>query len=269
MSPSEFMETYRHLTVTLEGGKSVIVDVHAYLINESGPHSAIKALAMWDQVKEALAAEVHRKRPGNPGQLLLSGVGSAHGGGTIGAMAGHAGASAPADRHAFQIAMIELRHTEAGASSVPYGKGTPEAIAQYLQLAVKAKVTTPQTLQKFADDRYVGLDCSGFVSAYFKSVGNKHQGNAQSFAVGRPKRMTLDTLDDRDVMVWTEDKHVALLEGPACDKDGTESTVVESNGERGLGSETYQFLSVDKNGVFTVERENGERFKTQVFDWNL
>jgi hypothetical protein len=48
-----------------------------------------------------------------------------------------------------------------------------------------------------------------------------------------------------------------------------QAVVVESNGARGLDSETYTFESVDKSGLFTVKRANGHAQHVHIFDWDL
>ena len=62
---------------------------------------------------------------------------------------------------------------------VRYGKGLPEDYELFLGLAAAAGMCnvgngppTRQSIQKFLDDSMIGIDCSGYVSAYFAARGD-------------------------------------------------------------------------------------------------
>ena len=71
---------------------------------------------------------------------------------------------------------VDVRFT---LQEVRYGKGLPEDYELFLGLAAAAGLCnvgsgppTTQSIQKFLDDSKMGIDCSGFVSAYFAARGD-------------------------------------------------------------------------------------------------
>jgi hypothetical protein len=288
MSPSEFMQKYRQMTVYLPGGSKTTVDAHAYVWNKPGKHSADKAVAMWGKIKRKLERRASHHRPSHTmhaaprpierspaermvGAMVMAGRALNS---PMGSLAGALTGLMDSLAHAEPDPMMEIRQLGKLIRYVPYGKGAPDVIARYLRLAVRSGVTSGPMLQQFLNDRYVGIDCSGFVSNYIAAIGKMPKNqvgdyNAASYASGHPKRTSVDDLSNLDIMVWHDGGHVAIMEEPSKGADGVQATVVESNGVRGLGSEKYTFESVDRHGMFTVKRANGSQHRVRIFDWDL
>jgi hypothetical protein len=281
------MQQYRAMKVHLPGGDKVTVDAHTYVWNRPGPKSAEKALAMWGKIRRRLESlspasggkTAHVPKPTKPsfaqgleGAMAFAGRSMNSPIGTV--LAGFATGVMNAISEIQVNPMQDIRNMGRPLRFVPYGKGSPEMIAAYLRLAVMAGVVKPHALQQFLDDRYVGIDCSGFVSNYLAAIGKMDKTvvgdyNAASYASGHPKRKSLDELANLDILVWRDGGHVAIMEEPKKGTGGIEAVVVESNGSRGLDKETYTFESVDKSGIFTVKRANGKSQSVRIFDWNL
>lgn len=147
------------------------------------------------------------------------------------------------------------------------GKGSPLDIAVTLRLAVRfGKVAAnPGALQSYCD-RYIGLDCSGFVSNYANAnldgidydVMNKGAVTFRDPAWRR--RPTLDKVRPLDVLAWSHDNHVAILQSVT----GDSLLVVESNIVDGLIHSTYKVLSVGKDRIFTVMRPNFSKHSVYI-----
>jgi hypothetical protein len=298
MTPRTFMNSYRKLHVLLDDNRLIQVDVHQYLINrDDSPHNAKAAVEMWHNIKRKLDEQARHESQTNGGATHQSPVRSAH----------SAIALRPQVTHEALIRTIDPFVTEAQLAWVPFGKGAPNAIKVYLRLAVRYGFATGEGLQRFADGRYVGLDCSGFVSNYLVAMGRMAAPqvpwtSAQSYDVTGHRRATPESVRALDVMVWSNGSHVAILDsGPVAHRVAVpvpchhghahsqghvhgfshahaapagmhtqyKCIVVESNGRRGLGSEEYTLLSVDRHGVFTVRRQDGTKHHVHIIDRGL
>jgi hypothetical protein len=154
------------------------------------------------------------------------------------------------------------------------GKGSPDDIALTLRLAVRYGLTHPAALRSYCD-RYLGLDCSGFVANYANSelgmnfdVANTA---ANSFAPLNMRRASIDDVQPLDVLVWSQTNHVAIIDSLDQDRinfdrmksaspnlSSLECTVAESHGHRGLGYCNYSIVSMDSTThEFTVKRHEG------------
>jgi hypothetical protein len=321
LSAHDFMNHYRTMWVPLDRNRKVRVDVHQYLINRStSAHNAEHAKATWHtlstdidkQIKEInkhlAAQEWHRQgvgpRQGQSGHAQFHGSRSQ-------VLSPHARADASTAKQARMtrarlLMELDPHVTYGQLGAVPFGKGSPAAVRVYLRLAERYGLAS-RGLQAFADERKVGLDCSGFVSNYFVARGLMEQAEvmnrgASSFDQTARRRSRLEDVRVGDVMVWSDHSHVAIIDsapdrvivkdrvtqhaqahgrphgssnGPVHPGQtaGTHAeytcVVVESNGHRGLGAETYTLESVDSHGVFHVKRENGSSWQVYINDWHL
>ncbi len=153
------------------------------------------------------------------------------------------------------------------------GKGSPEEIALTLRLAIRYGITSVGGARDFCD-KYLGMDCSGFVSNYANSeMGMKfvtENTPASSFAPVGKRRASLDDVRPLDVLVWTDTNHVAIIDSLDQDRinfDRRKSdsanlaslvcTVAEANGARGIGSCTYSVQSINKaTHICKVKRQD-------------
>ena len=100
------------------------------------------------------------------------------------------------------------------------GKGPPDVVAAYLRLVARYGMAKAG-LQAFADDgaRNIGIDCSGFVTNYFIARGAKERTvevldntPARSYDEAARRRSQLEDVAIRDVMVWHDGGHVAVID---------------------------------------------------------
>jgi hypothetical protein len=162
------------------------------------------------------------------------------------------------------------------------GKGSPEEIALTLRLAIRYGITSVGGARDFSD-RYLGMDCSGFVSNYANSeMGMKFDRvntPASSFAPAAKRRASLDDVRSLDVLVWTDTNHVAIIDSLDQDRidfDRRKSdspslnslvcTVAEANGSRGIGSCTYTVQLMNKSThICKVKRqEDGTTWNVRI-----
>jgi hypothetical protein len=128
------------------------------------------------------------------------------------------------------------------------------------------------SLQAYCD-RYIGLDCSGFVGNYLNEalgagIDVSDSGGATSYRgpVGS-RRLTIESIRANDTLAWAHTNHVAVIDSIDADwlqhfankaqvqtMIGMQVVVVESNGGKGLNHDTYTVKSVDAHGIFKVKR---------------
>jgi hypothetical protein len=148
MTPSEYADRYRNLTVGFTDG-DVTVTIQRYHLG--GPDDEKDRLVQ--AVKEHIRAELKR----DPDFKL-------------------------------SLIVNEDTSTATYKEVAPHlvgpftGKGSPEDCQIAAQLAVLTKRTSKENLRRYCDD-HLGLDCSGFVGNYFFRVRNPDGQNWKSFAV--------------------------------------------------------------------------------------
>jgi hypothetical protein len=301
MTPREFMQFYRSLTVRLDDNQLVTVDVHQYLINKKTKHHDPKAAhQMWLKISHRIDEQVKHENKEHP-----PAAGAEH---SHVKQAGH-----PHHGHhkhsgmtrAKLIGAIDASITEGLLAAVSMGKGSPSAIKVYLRLAVRYGFATSEGLQNFVD-HYLGIDCSGFVSNYLVAVGRLApqqvvNTNARSYDVVTSRRRTVEDVKPLDILVWEDHTHVAIIDsmlnpitvvekvihkpahghghahGHTANLSAVEykshrenpCNVVESNGSHGLHEDEYGLMSVNSDGVFKVHRENGSVWHVYIIDWGL
>lgn len=173
-----------------------------------------------------------------------------------------------------------LRRTIGMLMPVHTGKGSPEEIATVLHLVAVYKLYD----KKFGDDsaggvreycdKYVGLDCNGFVNNYGKLIGLPKTRDTPigSYATAKDRRGALADVKANDVLVWTDHSHINVIDSigmmPSDATAGRDCVIVESSAHNpsgatatangGLQHSTYCIRSVDpKTKIFTVERPKG------------
>lgn len=144
------------------------------------------------------------------------------------------------------------------------GKGWPEDYEWALTIAVDVGKcrATKEALQVFAD-KYFGIDCSGFVNAYFQKKGKLTGGDSlliSAYARRTARERLRDVARDDCLIMMREDGgiktgpgHIMLVEGrtAGADPDGKNDVlqVVESTGGKGLNESNYRRIEDKKVGT--------------------
>jgi hypothetical protein len=136
------------------------------------------------------------------------------------------------------------------------GKGLPGDYEQALALAADLKDCEANKvgLQTYAD-KYLGIDCSGFVNAYFQAKGKLHVDSLtrvsrtiSDYAREGAPRLTLEEVEQDDCLIYMlkhgeikkRPGHIMLVDsGPKQGKKKDTLSVVESSGNRGLVINDY------------------------------
>ena len=129
------------------------------------------------------------------------------------------------------------------------GKGSPEEIAIALHLVSRYKLydkiyaTDPAAGVRDYCDRYIGLDCNGFVGNYARAIGKAKVPNTPigSYAPDKARRTRIEDVQANDVLVWPDFGHIAVIHsieqlstGPDG-KPARDCVVVESTGREPVG----------------------------------
>lgn len=74
----------------------------------------------------------------------------------------------------------------------------------------------PQAGLQWVSDQFCGLDCNGFVGNYFRAIGMQYPGPESSPGEinqsARTHRATVQEIQPFDVVVWTNNSHVAIID---------------------------------------------------------
>ncbi len=248
MKPSELMNRYRNLVITLDDGSTMTIDAHRYRMrgyNLKPDAEAVKDKLI-EHFEKMLRAEEKAERPKSP--------------------------RAPV---ALTFAP-NLRRLRPQLALTYYGKGSPETIAIALHLVAHYKLYDKHLdvrlgLRNYCD-AYMGLDCNGFVGNYAQAIGSTLTPSTYigDFAKELYRRRTMETVQPNDVLVWPNYGHIAIIDdtrpiqtdvkgNPTRDCTVVESTAANlTGGGDGLQQSMYRLLSVNKhNRRFTVERPRG------------
>jgi hypothetical protein len=189
------------------------------------------------------------------------------------------------------LAMAEvLQRIQKAMWLVHAGKGSPEEIAVALHLVAKYKLYDTKfrdnPAQGVADycERYIGLDCNGFVCNYANANGiSKSQSTSidQYVPAGR-RRAKLEDIRPNDVLAWTDYSHINIIQSTdaiTTGPDGNQTLncrVVEScasnvsleakavNG--GLQNSIYTLRWLPHEKVFqAVDRPKGSGLNPKVY----
>jgi hypothetical protein len=131
---------------------------------------------------------------------------------------------------------------------VESGKG------EWARMLAKHATSSPQTLLQTFADKYVGLDCNGFVGN-FVNVVNSKMADANTY-IGEyykkaiTKRQTLDEIDIMDIVIWGE-KHIAVVDGYQWVNNSWRFSVAQSTGG---GPQIHMHTLLQKGkGVFNFQ----------------
>lgn len=153
------------------------------------------------------------------------------------------------------------------------GKGSPEAISTALAwvyayreelikkypkyecslLLAGQSPEQPQMMLQAVSDKYIGLDCNGFVGNFVKKVNSKLAPNGANTEIGFyytkrvAARKTADDIDIMDLIIW-RDYHIAIVDNYQWLNDQWRFSVAQSCGG---GPQVYtQTLTARSGGKF-------------------
>jgi hypothetical protein len=229
-TPSQYMDRYRNMTVRLADGLTVgPIDVHEYR----------NAKAYWKT--HNWAAEWNKHPEKHDDEQVTADDYWAHHKGSKRPDADHDVTAALDKGWPLLAARLKKKSKSRGDTSrvltvkdpegKPYyteevedvtklyacynGKGSPEAIAQTLRLANVCGLVegTRDALQRYCD-KYIGLDCNGFVGNYLRACGSDFGPSTEplDFAPAGWRRSKLIDVARRDVLSWTDKSHVAIID---------------------------------------------------------
>ncbi len=162
------------------------------------------------------------------------------------------------------------------ARHVYMGKASPDEISDFLcKLVANQRLPLERAALQDYSDKYVGMDCSGFVNQYFIARGD--HGQRERLIVTyhdtgkRRTRRRVGDMRPRDVLIWVTSqgripgsKHIALLDSVLDPQSGVVRVVESTGGGSGLCDSLYYFLPARGRGndtYFKVERRlRGARF---------
>jgi len=143
-----------------------------------------------------------------------------------------------------------------------FGKGFPEDYAVALRHAVRYGRATLGGLQNYCDNvARLGLDCSGFVNAYFLTIQRIAEPRHISTYDRAQGRRSEGGIRDLDVLIWkhTDVAHIAVVDHVIPRSSPLRMVVVESAGSKG-GLRSSEYTIVDyRNGLFKVDRGEPRR----------
>lgn len=164
--------------------------------------------------------------------------------------------------------------------SVFTGKGSPESIATALEYVYRFRdqiirsypgwecsrvlaahsPEQPQALLQAISDKYLGLDCNGFVGNFVHRVAPKMAPQAGNTWIGAyyPNRVivrqTVDEVDIMDVLIW-RDYHIAIVDNYQWLGDHWRFSIAQSTGG---GPQIYLHrLTAKGGGKFTFHTVHG------------
>lgn len=176
-----------------------------------------------------------------------------------------------------------LRQWRVRMMAVFSGKGSPEEIQVALHLVAiyglydkKKFAADPVAGIRDYCDKYIGLDCNGFVGNFAREIGTTKEPNTPiySYAPKGKRRTKLEDVQANDILAWTDNGHIAIIDKidamttgsngkPARDCVVVESTAGNPSASKatshgGLQHSTYCLRSVGADQIFKVERPKGK-----------
>jgi hypothetical protein len=260
-TPEDLINVYHHLDVRLDDGP-VEVKIDHYKNNRADMPAPYNTGPSKTEVLHPLKAKIRAAAKKDPDAGLLD--------------------SEPIDMAALNLTFA--------------GKGMPDDIRQTLRLAVRHKLTEPDKLrlQRFCD-KYIGLDCNGFVGNYLLWRGQERFGTNRS-ADGKEvdwiaiqeinrkafRRHSADDIRANDVLIWGA-FHIAIINqvfrtGSAVSFDVAESTTVgyTASGDKsrkgGIYMSRYQLLppfEVKPGQPMRIRRAIGDTWSVYIVNVEL
>jgi hypothetical protein len=238
ITPYQYALQYWNLTVRLDSGAAV-VNVHDY--QNPGPKHVVKAVPykVWGDVQTKFSEHVKRE-----GMSIY----------------GH-----PIPTKPNWPLSIQLVHK--GGGSVREIQTVLALVHRYWKELRGSCMSSSPDLQAYVD-LYIGLYCSGFVGAYLSEILG-YAGKApgvnkdilEKFAPVCWRHSCLDETYPRDVLVWTDGSHVAIIDHIWPGEGDRKARVLESSldgGYRGLEISDYRLHASGQKSnaqdVFSVTR---------------
>jgi hypothetical protein len=147
-----------------------------------------------------------------------------------------------------------------------YGKGSPDDCAMALTYALAYGRTQPYRLQQYCDSvAKIGIDCSGFVNNYFRTINRISEDRIIPKYSKGPARDNITEMQATDVLIWTDNQgnvlinpraHIAIL-NTRPDGQGRAVVVESASSLNGLTRSTYTFTEVEP-ALFRVQRPSGK-----------
>jgi hypothetical protein len=289
MNPLQYEDRYHNLVVYLGGLRLTTVDVHRYQNNDAKLKANAflgnqEALKHKDQLIGKMGQEIKQEKKAAAAKIVP---------GEAERFAGPAAPAVAAVRQAVASAVHlsnaeVLRRLRPVMMAVHSGKGSPEEIADALHLVARYGLYDKKIADEAAGvrdycDRYIGLDCNGFVGNYARATGRAKGPSTPipSFAPKHALRAKIEDVAADDVMVWPDYGHITVIDSigqvangpdgkPARDCVVVESTAANPSGgastaHGGLQHSTYSIRSVGADKIFVVERpKGGHRSKVYI-----
>jgi len=193
MTPYELYQTYRSLSVPLTDGTTIFnLDIHEYRNHEmSGDFSTASGLKEYEKLKTAV--EKNCKKLGTGKYQFNEAWKKTTGSWTT---------------TVFKANVITIWPDLIR----PFlGKGTPEDIRFVLRLAIHFELLKPikSQMQRYCDEN-VGIDCSGFASAYY---GGSWMGkDAKDYRDSATRVKKIADISPNDSIVFQNGKHIAVID---------------------------------------------------------
>ena len=120
------------------------------------------------------------------------------------------------------------------------GKGSPEEIAIALHLVSRYKLydkiyaSDPAAGVRDYCDKYIGLDCNGFVGNYARATGKAKVPNTPigSYAPDKVRRTRIEDVKADDVLVWPDNGHIAVIHSIELLSNGPDGKPARLRGRR-------------------------------------
>lgn len=248
MTPGGLYNEYRHLSVDLLEGRVLMgIDVHEYRNHElGGEFSTAHGVEAYNALLQKV--QKHCKKIGQGKYQFVHQESNVYNG------------------YVVTYAKVHVITTWPDLMRPYIGKGTPDDIRMVLRLAVHYNLLTSTVaeIQKFCD-RNIGIDCSGFASAYY---GGQWMGKGATHYRDNAAKLTkLEDVRSGDSIVWQNGVHIALIDKITSEEKTSGITyslgcsVAESTGDHmltggpsdGLNYTEY-YLLFDGPGKFKAMR---------------
>lgn len=176
LTPLQFLRQYHNLTASYQAPNSTAIQqftgikLQRYYINYRGPSAAEFAAKIEENKKDGLTDAEKKENRALQNKIAV------------------ANKTASLEELARRLRKGKAKDIAFSINEVRYGKGLPEDYEMVLNAAIAAGLCnvgkdgppTRQSVQKFLDDSRLGIDCSGYVSAFFVARGDlaeSSQGN--------------------------------------------------------------------------------------------
>jgi hypothetical protein len=275
LSPFNYMLRYRSMKVPLADGTAIYnVDVHEYRNAKdyyqgtddiSSDHDVDAGMGAFKKLKNAII-----KRGEKLGSLKYR---CSFPGGVNGQPS-----------NLTHIEEVHLRDLELCFA----GKGSPQQVQQTLRLgqAFGFILREEASMRRYVE-KYLGIDCSGFVTNYLRNEGgldlHPAQVNSTKYRSLGSAVTTLAGVQKKDVIAWATTNHVAIIDtedfievrGAQNALESFYCRVIESTGadaihgdkhSDGLMATYYLVLPPDKHGLFSVARSAGWELAGKKWD---